>query len=430
MASLTILVPTYNRLSHLTELLERLDGEFGAGVDVPVLVADNASQDGTAGALEVAQGRHPWLTTHRHPENIGSRANLQWLVENAPAAEYHWILCDDDLPNPGAVSEILALLEQERPEWLFLPFSFVDALGNPGDAVPEPGAMERHASSGGLFRAHHHWLTFASAQIVRGAPFRDAAVRYGIANAYPQFVWAFAAGLGGPCVVAPRRMLTGSLDISWHDLLSPYLTLDVVGLYDEVVHEDLTPEEFAQTLDQRYLHGDGMWALEMWEAVGIVHLTEAVARFPTARSIRTYLWMLGAKHGDRSVLPTLQAAYAAVGGTPEAERLVAEGEQAFGAGDLVTAESRFRAAVAADPTVAAAWNNLDVVLFALQDPAAGGAVEHALYVDPDDVDARLNRASIRLARGDRVGASEDARHALAVAPGNAEAEELLRASSA
>jgi hypothetical protein len=429
MALLAILVPTYTRVSQLVELLDRLGEELGTATDIPVLVADNASQDGTAEALSEASARYPWLTTHRQPENLGARANIAWLVEHAPQAEYAWVLCDDDLPLPGAVRSVQALLEQERPAWLFLPYSFVDAQGNPGEGVPEPGTIERHASSGSLFRAHHHWLTFASASVVRREPLRDAMRRVGGGNAYFAFLWSFAAGLHAPCVVAPHRLLVGSLDITWRDRLSPFLTQEVVGLYDAGVCADVTAEEFSTTLDQRYLHGDGVWAMEMWEAVGIDQLAAAVQRFPTATSIRTYLWMLAAKHGDRSVLPVLRAAFEAVGGTAEAQRLVTAGEAAFGAGDLIAAEHRFRAAVDADPTLAPAWSNLDVVLFTANDPAAGEAVERALFIAPDDVDARLNRAAIRLARGDRAGAADDARHALAADPGNAEAAELVAAAA-
>jgi glycosyltransferase involved in cell wall biosynthesis len=428
MALLTILVPTYNRVARLAELLARLDEELATATGVRVLVADNASQDGTAEALREASTRYPWLTAHRRPENVGAPANIAWLVEHAPEAEYAWILCDDDLPLPGAVRAVQELLEQERPAWLFLPYSFVDAQGNPGDGVPEPGAIERHPSSGSLFRAHHHWLTFASASVVRREPLRDAMRRIGGGNAYFAFLWSFAAGLHAPCVVAPHRVLVGSLDITWRDRLSAFLTLEVVGLYDAGVREDVSAEEFATTLDQRYLHGDGVWAMEMWEAVGIDRLAENVTRFPTAVSLRSHLFMLGVKRGDRSVLPVLRRAAAATGAAEEARRLVADGEAAFGAGDVIAAETRFRGAVRADPTLAAAWNNLDVVLFAVQDPSAGPAVERALFAAPDDVDARLNRASIRLARGDPAGAADDARHALAADPGNADASELLATS--
>jgi Flp pilus assembly protein TadD len=78
---------------------------------------------------------------------------------------------------------------------------------------------------------------------------------------------------------------------------------------------------------------------------------------------------------------------------------VAEGEEAFGAGDFSTAIQRFRAATATAPANATAWNNLAVVLHSIGDPAtAEPAVDNALFVDPDDADALANRAAIAGAR--------------------------------
>jgi Flp pilus assembly protein TadD len=80
------------------------------------------------------------------------------------------------------------------------------------------------------------------------------------------------------------------------------------------------------------------------------------------------------------------------------------------------------------PTSATAWSNLAVALHALDHADAGDAVEHAVFLAPDDPDARLNRGSIRLARGDWPGAVADASHVVALEPDNADARELLEAA--
>lgn len=394
---LSIVIPTFNRASQLNELLAWLDREL-AGIDddvVSVLVGDNASTDGTADLLSDWQGARAWLNVHRHAENVSGMPNLSWLVTHAPEADFTWILCDDDLPVPGALATVMELLRAEQPAWLFVPYSFIDRDGRPAHGVPEPGVVERFASSGGLYRAYHHWTTFLSAMIVRQDPLRAAALEVGIDNAYSGLLWAFRAALDGPCVVAPRRLIVGSLDISWGAAIDSFLTEHVVDLYDSGIDVGLTAQEFAETLDARYLHGDGVWALEMWRNVPFERLVDATRRFPHSRALRNYLWALAIERGDREALAVLIEAAQTAGAAAQADALVEQGEAAFAGGDYLGAVNSFREATAVAPPSAAAWNNLAVVLHSVGDPASAQvAVETALFVDPDDADARENRDAI------------------------------------
>ena len=137
---LAICVPTYNRASELSRLLECLDREVAAVDDVVVLVSDNASQDDTAELLAAATATRPWLRAHRQVENIGAPGNIEWLVDNAPDADYAWIFCDDDVLVPGALDTARALLLTERPTWLFLPHQ----LGRRGRQRGRRVARARH----------------------------------------------------------------------------------------------------------------------------------------------------------------------------------------------------------------------------------------------------------------------------------------------
>jgi glycosyltransferase involved in cell wall biosynthesis len=426
MALLSILVPTWNRAARLERLLAVLGDEIGARDDVTVTVSDNASDDATPEVLERAAAAMPWLRTHRQSSNVGAAPNMAWLVEHAAGeAEFAWIFGDDDLVAPGRLAEVLDLLARERPAWLFLPYRFVAADGTPGEGVPEPGAAQRFATAGELYRAYHHWLTFVTGSIVRAQPFRAAARELGTASAYAGFLWAFAAAADGPCVVAPHHCVLGSLDISWKDTLDSYLTEHVVDLYDLALGRSMTPEEFAATLDARYLSGDGVWALPMWRTVGMAKLVEAVRRFPHSRALRRYLWALAAEQRERTALTVLDEAVRVAGVEPVARGHVAAGEDAFGAGDAFRAEQEFRAAADAMPTLPEAWNDLAVVRFQRGAFDALAAVDNAVFVAPDDVEARLNRAQILAARGDRAGAAEDARRVLELEAGNEAARELL-----
>ena len=134
-------VVTYNRLTLLQELLERLD-------QVPelteVLVIDNASSDGTsewlASALDDAQAGGPLdahrsvrvlartLTTNRGGAG-GFHDGLAWAMERG--AELAWLMDDDGLPDDGCLARLLeeddldfwgpVVVDREQPERLVFP---------------------------------------------------------------------------------------------------------------------------------------------------------------------------------------------------------------------------------------------------------------------------------------------------------------------
>jgi Flp pilus assembly protein TadD len=121
----------------------------------------------------------------------------------------------------------------------------------------------------------------------------------------------------------------------------------------------------------------------------------------------------------------LREAARATGDDARAGALVREGEERFATGDGEGALERFEAATRLVPTDVSAWNDLAVALHQLARPDAGTYLDTAVFVDPDDRDARLNRAAVRLAQGDPAGAADDARHVLERDPGNEDAAALL-----
>lgn len=420
-ALLSIGIPTYNAAADVAAVLDCLTREIGDREDVAVLVSDNASSDETPRVLAEYARSRPWLRVHRQAENLGALGNCRWLIRNAPSAEYLWLI-GDDLVVEGGLEQILALLDTERPAWLFLPHHWIDEAGRVTGGSPAPGAVERYAEGGDLYRAYHHWLTFLSASIVRSAAFAEAERAVITDNNYLPLLWFFRAGLEGPCVVAAEHLVHGGQAISWADRAHLIQTLDFTSLYDDGLSAGISAEEFGASLDGLYRGG---WGLDLWRRVPLERLAEAVARFPQSQGLRDYLWTVASKRGRRDVLDTLSAAAAAVGADAEAAALVEEGERVFAAGDAVGAAERFSAAAQRAPTLATAWNDLAVARHQLGRADAIEAVDAALFVAPDDLDARLNRASILLARGDASGAAAEAARVVELDPGNAAAAELL-----
>lgn len=420
---LSICVPTYNRAPCLAALLDRLAAELThCEDDIEVLVADNASPDGTAELLEAAAAVHPWLRVHRQPRNLGAPANIAWLIENASPADYLWVIGDDDLILEGGLQTVRWLLVDERPAWLHLPHVWVDGDGRPIGGSTPPGSVQRYATSADMYRAHHHWLTFMSASVARTEALQTAVREIETDNAYHPLLWFFRAGRAGPCVVAPHPVLHGACEISWADRKHVIQTIHFTSLYDEGLHQGLTPEEFARTLDGLYANE---WGLDLWRQIPLERLAEVVERFPQSTSLREYLWRLAHEQGRRDVLPALDRAACAAGAGEAAGELLAAGERAFVAGDAPRAAAAFEAAAQCLPTCATTWSNLAVAAHQLGRADIPALLETALFVDPGNLDALVNRAALRLSGGDRAGARADAIRVSELDPGNASAVQLL-----
>jgi hypothetical protein len=384
----TICVPTFDRAQHVERLLASLAAEIGERDEVVVLVADNASPDRTPEVLRAALARHPWLRAHRQAENLGPFGNLEWLIEHAPASAYLWLFGDDDLLVPGSLAGVLELLRAEQPAWLFLPHRWVDERGRDVGGSAAPERPERHADARALYRAHHHFLTFITASIVRREPLRAAVRATESENAFRPLLWFLRAGADGPCVVAPGHVVLESLTISWSARFSDYMTSHFLALWDEGVHAAMTEDEFGTSLDWFY-RGEG-WALEAWRGAPLDLLERSVRRFCTSQVLRDFLWTIARERGDREALEAL----ADERREAEARVLIADGERAFAAGRPHEAAERFHAATRLAPLLAEAWNDLAVALHHVGHPGAVHAVEHALFVAPDDADALANRDAL------------------------------------
>ena len=115
--TLSICMPTYNRVAFLRELLPsvlcQLD-RVPAG-EVELVVSDNASTDGTADYLRSLGGSHlRWWT---NDENIGGDRNFLKCVAEA-RGEYVWLFGDDDLMPEGSVARVLDFLRRDSPALL------------------------------------------------------------------------------------------------------------------------------------------------------------------------------------------------------------------------------------------------------------------------------------------------------------------------
>lgn len=116
MSLLTVFIPTYNRVATLSVTLDSLLPQADA-LGIPVLVVDNASPDGTRTLLEKLQANHACLAFMSRRFNIGGEGNIVSAVSQI-ASDYVWILGDDDLVAPNALSTILDDINTYSPDWI------------------------------------------------------------------------------------------------------------------------------------------------------------------------------------------------------------------------------------------------------------------------------------------------------------------------
>ena len=107
MARVSIIVPTFNRVGYLRETIASiLQQDYH---DFDLVVADNASTDGTAELL--AAVNDPRLRHARRATNIGWRANFNQALDRAES-EYVALVADDDRLLPGALTRAVRCLDE------------------------------------------------------------------------------------------------------------------------------------------------------------------------------------------------------------------------------------------------------------------------------------------------------------------------------
>jgi glycosyltransferase involved in cell wall biosynthesis len=145
---LSICIPTYNRGLFLENCLESIWKSLGKpDARVEICVSDNASTDNTKEVVSQVQGRMP-VVSHRNEVNVGMAQNFLQVVSMA-SGEYVWLIGDDDLLMPNAISNLLILLNEHQDIDFFyvnanhLNASYLHNLSHPFNTDHLPLAMER-----------------------------------------------------------------------------------------------------------------------------------------------------------------------------------------------------------------------------------------------------------------------------------------------
>src|SRR5690349_11612258 len=107
MARVSVVVPTYNRVGYLGETIASILRQDYR--DFELVVADNASTDGTAALL--AEIDDPRVRHVRRAHNVGWRANFNQALHDVES-EYVTVVGDDDRLLAGSLARAVAFLDQ------------------------------------------------------------------------------------------------------------------------------------------------------------------------------------------------------------------------------------------------------------------------------------------------------------------------------
>jgi glycosyltransferase involved in cell wall biosynthesis len=134
--SISVVIPTFNRAQYLAESIESVLGQTLAPSQV--IVINDGSTDGTRSVAEKFRGRIEYLEV----ENRGKATALNKVMPSV-TGEYFWIMDDDDVALPDALSRHVGLLESAAGlGWTYSSYikstSRPDGRIDPGSEMPLP----------------------------------------------------------------------------------------------------------------------------------------------------------------------------------------------------------------------------------------------------------------------------------------------------
>ena len=117
---LTIVIPTYNRSTHISKLLRNLEEQItGHENQIKVLILDNCSNDCTESEVKkfLKLNNYSYI---RNKSNIGPDGNFLKGYKNV-TSNYFWFIGDDDLPRKGLIKLLINFLLENSPSLIYLP---------------------------------------------------------------------------------------------------------------------------------------------------------------------------------------------------------------------------------------------------------------------------------------------------------------------
>ena len=148
MPTLSICIPTRNRSTHLRNCIHSIVcASFQTNLDFQICISDNNSSDNSEAVVRDAQTTFA-VDYNKNDTNIGFARNLLRVVSMAEG-EYIWVIGDDDLLIPSALTNLCQLIAQHPQVDFFyvnsylLSTDYIAAYPAPFDTSNLPSLMPR-----------------------------------------------------------------------------------------------------------------------------------------------------------------------------------------------------------------------------------------------------------------------------------------------
>lgn len=106
---IAVCIPTYNRANSLENCLKSLlHAKYTSNISFEICISDNGSIDSTEEVVQAAK-KNLDINYHKNTSNLGYARNFTKVVSMAES-EFIWLIGDDDLLMPDAVSRLINLI--------------------------------------------------------------------------------------------------------------------------------------------------------------------------------------------------------------------------------------------------------------------------------------------------------------------------------
>ncbi|MBS1709574.1 MAG: glycosyltransferase [Armatimonadetes bacterium] len=231
MASVTVIVPSYNHASYLSACLDSVIGQ--TFTDWSLLLVDDGSTDDSVAVAQTYAARDPRIRVAVNERNLGTYGTLQKCLDMTESA-YVAVLNSDDFWHPDKLARQVAALEA-RPE---ATFSYV--LGWKAD---ESGVIDESED------VHANWPTEPDQDLfpyllrenrilASGVLFRRAGLRFETSCRYSgDHIALIEACWRGPAVCVPERLTFWRMHSTNSFTISEKQMLEEVRLREAIMRE-------------------------------------------------------------------------------------------------------------------------------------------------------------------------------------------------
>lgn len=125
---LSICIPTYNRCKKLSYCLQSIYESIifsHAEKEVEVIISDNCSVDSTFIVAKQFLDINKCFKYYKNDQNLGFNKNMFLLTDNYAKGIYCWLIGDDDLIVPNALSILIPLLREKKAQYISLGYKFI-----------------------------------------------------------------------------------------------------------------------------------------------------------------------------------------------------------------------------------------------------------------------------------------------------------------